>query len=36
VLFVSSGPDGILLDNGSTGGVDESADNLYSYGEEGQ
>jgi type II secretory pathway pseudopilin PulG len=36
VLFVSGGPDGILVDNGSTGGIDESADNLYSYGEEGQ
>lgn len=36
VLFVSAGPDGILLDNGSTASVDESADNLYSYGEEGQ
>lgn len=36
VLFVSAGPDGILLDNTSTASVDESADNLYSYGEEGQ
>jgi type II secretory pathway pseudopilin PulG len=36
VLFVSAGPDGAFTDNGSTAGVDESADNLYSYGEEGQ
>lgn len=36
VLFVSAGPDGILVDNGSTAGIDEAADNLYSYGEEGQ
>jgi type II secretory pathway pseudopilin PulG len=36
VLFVSAGPDGILTDIASTGGIDESADNLYSYGEEGQ
>ncbi len=36
VLFVSSGPDGILTDIPATGGVDESADNLYSYGQEGQ
>lgn len=36
VLLVSAGPDGILTDNASTGGVDEAADNLYSYGEEGQ
>jgi type II secretory pathway pseudopilin PulG len=36
VLFVSAGPDGAFVDVASTGGVDESADNLYSYGEEGQ
>jgi type II secretory pathway pseudopilin PulG len=36
VLFVSGGPDGNLVDIASTGGIDESADNLYSYGEEGQ
>lgn len=36
VLFVSGGPDGELVDKASTGGIDESADNLYSYGEEGQ
>jgi hypothetical protein len=36
VLFVSAGPDGILADNSATASIDESADNLYSYGEEGQ
>ena len=36
VLFVSAGPDGAFVDVSTTGGVDESADNIYSYGEEGQ
>jgi len=36
VLFVSAGPDGIVRDIPTTAAIDESADNLFSYGQEGQ
>lgn len=36
VLFVSAGPDGILVDAPATTSVNEAADNVYSYGQEGQ
>ncbi len=36
VLFVSAGPDQSFTDIAATTDVDERADNLYSYGQEGQ
>lgn len=36
LLFVSAGPDGKFTDDAATSSIDERADNIFSYGQEGQ